>query len=129
MARAFDARSYEGLSSGSGRDRDSRINAALRLLEDKDTLRLEQAARIVNLSESRLRHLLRNALGISPRRYLKRRRLLLALELVGNTFLTIKQIGCAAGFTDQSHFLRDYKAAFGETPSETRRRIASLAIK
>jgi len=42
--------------------------------------------------------------------------------MVEGTFLSVKEIVSAAMFTDISHFLRDYKAAFGETPSQTRRK-------
>lgn len=101
---------------------DPRVRIALQLLEsDIAGIGLEQAAHAVNLSPSRLRHLIRAELGISPHRYLKERRLLLARELLQKTFLSVKQIASAAGFADISHFLRDYKVQFGETPSDTRR--------
>lgn len=104
---------------------DARTVVALQLLESEEGLQLEEVARRVNLSGSRLRHVLREELGISPLRYRKQCRLLRARELVGSTFLTVKEIASAAGFTDISHFLRDYKTAFGEKPSETRRSAAS----
>jgi transcriptional regulator GlxA family with amidase domain len=100
---------------------DPRITTVLRLLVSADGIRLEEAARKVNLSVSRLRHLVREELGVPPHRYLKEFRLRYARQLAENTFLSVKEIMAASGFTDLSHFLRDYKAAFGETPSETRR--------
>lgn len=122
MARVNGSSPCAEPSSGWSGERDSRVVAALQLLESQRSLPLKQAALTVNLSESRLRHLLREALGTAPHRYLKRRRLLRARELAEGTFLSIKEITLEAGFNDLSHFLRDYKAAFGETPTETRRK-------
>src|SRR6266498_1327362 len=123
MARASSAASScEEPRSSSGRQYDARVTVALQLLQNQSSLCVEQAAKTVNLSGSRLRHLLREAVGVPLHRYLKHGRLLRAKELVENTYLTIKEITSAAGFADLSHFLRDYKTAFGETPSETRHR-------
>jgi transcriptional regulator GlxA family with amidase domain len=41
-------------------------------------------------------------------------------ELLETTFLSVKEIMVAVGFADLSHFVRDYKQQFGETPSQTR---------
>ena len=104
-------------------ERDPRVRAALQLLVGAtNPLPVEEAAQIVNLSVSRLRHLIRQELGVPLHLYVKRLRLCRARELVAGTFLSMKEIMSAAGFTDISHFLRDYKTAFGETPSQTRRR-------
>jgi AraC-like DNA-binding protein len=35
--------------------------------------------------------------------------------------LTIKEVAVRVGVNDISHFVRDYKALFGQTPSEARR--------
>jgi hypothetical protein len=74
-------------------DRDSghdpRIVLALQLLENEVGLRVDQAARKVNLSGSRLRHLLREELGIPPHLYVKQRRLFRARELLQKTFLSV----------------------------------------
>ncbi len=106
---------------------DPRITVALRLLNSESGLSLEQIARKVNLSDSRLRHVIREELGVAPHRYVKQLRLRRARALVVRTFLSVKEIASAAGFGDISHFARDYRAAFGETASQTRRRVAVSA--
>lgn len=103
------------------REGDPRVTVALRLLENEPHLRLEEVAREVNLSGSRLRHLMRAELGVPVHRYLKRQRLIRARKLVESTFLTVKEIAATTGFEDVSHFLRDYKTAFGDSPSQARR--------
>jgi len=109
------------------RERDPRVRVALEFLVGSASPRsLAEAARIVNLSGSRLRHLIREEIGIPLHIYVKGVRLCRARELVQGTFLSVKEITSVAGFNDISHFLRDYKAAFGETPSQARRRASRL---
>jgi len=79
----------------------------------------------LNLSTSRFRHLFKEELGISPNHYLKIVRLEGAKELLENSFLRVKEITALVGSNDVSHFVRDYKAFFGETPSQTRHRRRS----
>jgi transcriptional regulator GlxA family with amidase domain len=84
-----------------------------------------QMARSVNLSPSRLRHLFTIEAGISPLHYVKVLRLHRARSLMLQTFLSVKEVMSESGFNDISHFVREYKRAFGETPSETRRGLSA----
>jgi len=118
------------LSRDVTQEKDPRVRAVLELLvRSGSTPSLQEAARIVNLSGSRLRHLVRQEIGVSPHVYVKQVRLRHARELIEESFLSVKEITFAAGFNDISHFLRDYKIAFGETPSQTRRKLAIFASK
>ena len=106
-------------------DSDPRISRALNLLSSQLSRKpLDDVARELNLSSSRLRHILRDATGVSPRRFVKHQRLLRAKELLETTFLSVKEVMSTAGLTDMSHFVRDYKLTFGETPSQTRDRAS-----
>lgn len=82
-------------------------------------------ARSVNLSPSRLRHLFTLQAGISPLHYVKALRLERARTLMLDTFLSVKEVMNQSGFSDISHFVREYKRAFGETPSESRHNPAA----
>ena len=100
-----------------------RLTRAIAFLENAPrNAPLEEAARQVNLSSSRLRHLVREHLGLSPTKYMKQVKLQRAKELVMSTALSIKEVMWEAGFTDFSHSVRDYKRLYGETPSQTRER-------
>ena len=102
---------------------DPRVALALGFLSGgTSSAPLAEAARRMNLSSSRLRHLLRKETGVSPNRYLKRQRLMQAKEVLEATFLSVKEVMHSVGFTDYSHGVRDYKAAFGETPTQSRTR-------
>ena len=103
---------------------DPRVELAIALIQRPPLagqIDLRQLPSRVNLSASRFRHVFTRQTGISPKRYLKTVRLQQANWLMKNTFLSVKQVMAEVGFSDLSHFVRDYKSAFGETPSESRR--------
>ena len=72
-------------------------------------------------SPSYFRMIFRKELSASPAAYLKDLRLEKAKYLLENTFEHIKQVGLAVGMTDESHFTRDFKTRYEETPTEHRR--------
>jgi AraC family transcriptional regulator of arabinose operon len=82
-----------------------------------------EMANAVNLSYSRLRHLFRNEIGMSPERYMKLLRMMKAKELLETTFLQVKEICAEVGVNDESHFVRDFKRIFGVSPMQYRARV------
>jgi transcriptional regulator GlxA family with amidase domain len=76
----------------------------------------------VNLSYSRLEHLFKAETGSTPLNYLRKLRIEKARELLETTFLTNQQIIIRVGIYDESHFVRDFKKAYGRSPSEYRKR-------
>ena len=99
--------------------KDQRIKRAIALLTNK-TSTVASVARDLNLSVSRFRHLFKQELHVSPSRYVKNARLHRAKSLIEGSFLRIKEVASMTGVNDVSHFVRDYKAYFGQTPSEAR---------
>jgi len=77
-------------------------------------------AEIVNLSPSRLRYLFKKETGVAPGHYLRTFRLEQAKELLEKTFLSVKEITRRVGVNDQSHFIREFKKAYGLTPAQYR---------
>lgn len=59
--------------------------------------------------------------GCSTGDYLRRRRLQYARRLLANSAVPIAQIAHEAGFADQAHLTRSFRAAFGTTPLRARR--------
>lgn len=100
---------------------DPRVQKAIMLIREQiaTPMPLSAVAKAVNLSPSRLRHLVKAQTGLSPSQTLKQFRLQKAEELTATTFLTIKQIAAAIGF-DDSHFVRDFRRAFGMSPTQYR---------
>ena len=109
-----------GLLSERKSAKDPRIQRALDLLQENRVPQSDNVAMALNLSSSRFRHLFKEELGISPHHYLTSVRLRRARELLKNSFLRVKEIAALVGVNDVSHFVRDYKMLFGETPTQTR---------
>lgn len=97
---------------------DARVKKAISQIQDslsKD-LRLEEVARTVNLSSSRLNHLFKMEIGLSISKYVRSLRMERAKGLLETTFLTVKEIGSECGLNDESHFVQNFKAEYGRTP-------------
>lgn len=54
--------------------------------------------------------------GISPQQYLRRLRMQTSCQLLVSTRLALAQVADRCGFSDQSHFTRDFKSLTGVTP-------------
>jgi AraC family transcriptional regulator of arabinose operon len=99
---------------------DRRIKRVIELLQ-LDLRRppgLDELAREVNLSSSRLRHLFKAETGASPALYLRRLRMEAARELGEGTFLSVKEIMHTVGLNNQSQFTKTFKRAHGLTPAQ-----------
>ncbi len=101
---------------------DHRVQKVVELLEENfhRNQSLSELSRLVNLSESRLRHLFTKEVGMAPVQCRKQLRVRKAMELAANTFLNEKQIMREVGISDKSHFLRDFKRFTGVTFSKFR---------
>jgi len=102
---------------------DPRITFACRFLiknfSSQDVLR--KIALRLNLSNSRFRHLFKREMSVSPARYVKQLRLQHAKYLLENSALSVKEVMVAAGMSDLSHFVRDFKHMYGLSPLSLRR--------
>lgn len=86
---------------------------------------LNDWARLSKLSPSRMCHLFKMQMGISPAQYLKGLRLETARALLETTTLSVKEIRARVGLQDQSHFARDFNNAYGVPPSQYRAQRSS----
>jgi transcriptional regulator GlxA family with amidase domain len=101
---------------------DRRVGVVLGWMEENLGMSVspEAMAETVNISTSRLRHLFKEQTGNTPLHQLKLMRLQRARVLLQSSFLTLKQVMGRVGITDISHFVKDYKTMYGETPGQTR---------
>lgn len=81
---------------------------------------LGKMAESVNLSPPYFCYLFKSITGVPPAKYLKSLRMQHAAMLLTTTFLSVKEIVSRVGLTDESHFVRDFKRAYGVTPSNYR---------
>lgn len=107
---------------------DHRVQQAAALLEQgiHQKVSLEEVAQSLNISPSRLRHIFKYETGLSPLRYIRLLRIKQARALLETSSLSIKEIVARVGGVDNSHFLRDFKKAYGMTPSQLRTHAFSL---
>ena len=101
---------------------DKRVAGVIELMRERSDRGASPAAlaHAVNLSPSRLHELFKRETGTSPAKYLKALRLEHARELLETSFLSVKEIRARVGERDGSHFTRDFKRAFGVTPTQYR---------
>jgi transcriptional regulator GlxA family with amidase domain len=102
-----------------------RIARALVLIEQRlgQPIRISDLAAEVNLSPSRFGHLFHAECGCSPRAYITGLRMARAHALLSETPQLVKQVMAAVGVRDPSHFVREFRRRFGESPAALRERI------
>jgi AraC-like DNA-binding protein len=98
---------------------DKRVEKIIDMMRDdvSGELSLSEFAQSVNLSVWRLCHLFKSDVGMPPMRYLRVLRMDRAKDLLESSFLSVKEIGFRVGLTDESHFVRDFKAIYGLSPA------------
>ena len=85
-----------------------------------EVITLKEAASLAKMSVPQFVRLFKRVAGMSFVTYLTHVRLSHAARLLKESPLTIAQVACEVGFSDQSYFDRRFKEAFGQTPSDFR---------
>jgi AraC family transcriptional regulator len=84
-------------------------------------LTIQDLARIANLSPFHFTRLFTRLVGLSPHEYVLNYRLRFAVRLLrAHLEYSISEIALASGFSDQSHFSKTFRRAFGKTPKAYR---------
>ena len=92
-------------------------------------LDLAEIAASVSLSVSRFTTLFREYHGESPMRFLTRKRMTLAAEMLNYHNTSCKQIAEATGYSDQLHFSRRFRQFWGISPTEYRKTSGNVKQK
>jgi AraC-like DNA-binding protein len=99
---------------------DERLSSLLHALKQQtyelSSFSPQQIAALLQLSESRLRHIFKQHFGLPMQRYLLWQRLLVAIEGI-TCGISLTQAAHEAGFADAAHLARTFRATFGITPS------------
>jgi transcriptional regulator GlxA family with amidase domain len=102
---------------------DCRVGLAVALLiknQKHSHLSVNDLAKRVRLSPSRLRQLFKAETGTSPIKYRRLLRLEHAKSLLENSLLSVKEIAGEVGYSDVSHFVRDFRIRYNVRPLEAR---------
>jgi AraC family transcriptional regulator len=100
------------------------LTQAEEFLRDNFSLafRFDDVARVAGVHPVHLSRVFRKKNGCTIGEYVRRLRVEFAVKQIGNTNAALGEIAIAAGFADQSHLTKTFKARLGVTPSEYRRR-------
>jgi AraC-like DNA-binding protein len=96
---------------------DIKLKKSIQLINENFTqkLDLETLAKSEDLSKYHFLRLFKNQLGLTPHQYIMVKRLNYALELMKKEN-NLSIVAVSAGFSDQSHFIKEFKKVFGFTP-------------
>ena len=93
--------------------------------QDPDLKVYPHLCQLMAMSKSQLYRKVTSLTGLSPARYLQKTRLDRAQQLLRTTNQPISHIAQQVGIVDASYFTRIYVSQFGETPTETRKKLSS----
>ena len=102
---------------------DARVQAACQYIADNlaDELTLDDIARQVCLSPSRLAHVFREQMGVNIVRWREDQRIILAKHMLQSTSTPVSAIAGRVGYDDQLYFSRVFRKRVGVSPTEFRR--------
>ena len=83
----------------------------------------ERLADIACVAKSHLPRLCHQAFGMSPLKYVTRKKVQYAQELLLTTDHSVQHIAAQVGYTDPSYFIRVFRKVIGYTPQEYRERL------
>jgi AraC family transcriptional regulator of arabinose operon len=102
---------------------DARVRAATEFLLQnlRETVPLDALARTVGLSVSRLSHLFRQQVGLTPQQFVERERITRAKQLLELTSRTVAAIAGEVGYENPFYFTLRFKRHTGLSPTEWRK--------
>jgi len=108
-------------------DRDRRMMRAHDAMDRSfaQPLEVRSVARIAYVSEAHFSRQFRATFGETPHRYLQRRRVERAMELLRESDRPVTEICLDVGFNSLGTFSRTFSEIVGESPSSYRKRFAT----
>ena len=82
-----------------------------------ELLNISELSALCNIGPAYFRKLFKQAYGISPIKYINNLKIMHAKELISSGMYTITQAAEQSGYTDMSHFSREFKKTTGIAPS------------
>ena len=125
LAEAFVLAHARELPADAARFRD----LVERISQDRQVLRVEDAARLVGLDVRTLQRRFRKWVGVSPKWVIQRYRMHEAAESLKEPEPpALAELAMRLGYYDQAHFSREFKAVVGTAPREFMRRSGAAEL-
>jgi AraC-like DNA-binding protein len=98
------------------------IEDARRIIEDNivEPYTISKLAQAVHMNEYKLKKGFKQIYNMTIFGYLRHIRMLKAKELLKEKDLNIGQVACAVGYTNASHFAKNFKEIYGQNPKDFR---------
>jgi AraC family transcriptional regulator len=90
----------------------------------ENRIKVAALAQIAQLSPAQFSRVFRKTFGVSPRRYVRLRRLDTAMLLMRTTAQSLSAIALLSGHCDQAHFTRAFGQLVGMSPQRWRHSVA-----
>jgi two-component system, response regulator YesN len=95
---------------------DGRVRKILETIETGKKIAIRDLALEFNLSASYLQRLFKQETGVAMGEWLSEKRLQRAAHLLGNSYMSVKEIAHAVGYEHVSSFIRAFERRFGQAP-------------
>jgi len=94
---------------------------------DRSIIRAEFIVERFSIGLRHLQRMFQEYVGVGPKWVIQRHRLIEAAERIraGNAEINFAQLSLDLGYSDQAHFIRDFKLMVGMTPGKYRRSLSS----
>jgi len=93
-----------------------------------ELLNIEKLAAMCNITSAYFRKIFSGVYGISPLIYIKDLKISRAKELIASGMYSITESAFQSGYTDMSHFSREFKKATGYSPSEYKKKCNMITL-
>ena len=96
------------------------LEPAMQFIQNRfceQTISIPILAELCGISETYFRKLFLLEFGISPSKYIRNKRLILARDLLNSGEFSVTDVSTTSGFNDVSYFSREYKKMWGVNPS------------
>ena len=88
----------------------------------KECISVEWLSEMCNITPEYFRKIFKSFYGISPIKYINSLKIMLAKELLESNMYSVTEAAIASGYSDISHFSREFKKFTGNSPSEYKKR-------
>ncbi|MFC4991775.1 helix-turn-helix domain-containing protein [Rubritalea tangerina] len=109
----------------SGREAKEVLGAALQLMHDSfhENVPISRLAKVSHLSVSSFVRRFKKHFDMTPKEYMRHLRVQEACHMLVQTTKTLAEIGADCGYSDQSHFSREFSRVMKESPKQYRGRF------